>query len=759
MKPSNGGKYDFNTGINNKPSLCGQLVDDSDHCRFRSFLDKRVLIFLAVLFHVSVTFPQRQAASFAWYSEVQVQTRPVYLMLADLNADTVNEVVALSRNPSSLTVFQVQAGGAFISHQEITFSDSCDVGATGFLNADPYADIVVYFRMAHVVRFYFGQSDGTLREGGQFYIDGLYDNIDIADITQDGRPDIILYGKKSPGIMVLPGNGDGTFRLPQRILEDIPVGKAVVKSLNGDGIPDLVILDWVTNTINIYYGDGIGQYSEETSFQLSDEIDDLAVVDLDGNSTYDLVVVSSKSKTLHIYFGTGTGEFLKAQIIRLAFSPTSLSVADLNGDRRPDILTVDKQNGYAGVFINQGRGFFGEGTVFAIGNQPLSYVLGSLTRDRYPDLVLCERRSQKLSVYWNEKKSEVRGREYAVGRLPKGITVGDFNQDGIPDVAVANEASSTLSILFGRREKCLRGQVSIAAVMPPQYLLYAGTQNGHASFLTSANSTEQISVVDVDLHGMTANICQIPTEGTPSVAHAWLTRSGSVDFLSVNYSGTVPLSVSYVEQVGETRFSEKNFKPASPSTMLGVAVADINNDNHFDLVYVAKDKRLSRPYLVASFSDSLLELHDRRVSFYFPDTSYISAIITPGDLNNDGIIDLVLNIVTKNSTKMYVALGRGDSTFVLTDQSFPRVMVSHPQNIKLRDADGDGVPDILLINEISKDLVLYRGKKDGTFFPPRTIADGEDIGDFEIADLFRTGIPQLLITDQKRNTLKILTIE
>ncbi len=719
----------------------------------------RVLFLITVIFHISIAFSQRQTASFALYFEIPTHARPVYTMLADINADSVNEIVTLSRNPSSLTVFRIQPSGIFETRQEIDFTDSCDIGASGFLNADQYADVVVLFRQAHLVRFYFGQENGTLRVGGQFYLDGIYDEITIADITQDGRPDIILYGKKSLGITVLPGNGDGTFRLPQTILKDIPVGKTVVKSLNSDGIPDLVTLDWVTNTINIYYGDGIGGYSEETSFQLSDEIDDLAAVDLDGNKTIDLAVVSSKSKSLHTYFGTGSGEFLKAQIIRLEFSPTSLFAADLNGDRKQDIIVIDRQNAYAGVFINQGRGFFGEVTVFATGTQPTSYVLGSLTHDRYPDLIISERRSQKLIVYWNEEKKEVQGREYALGRLPKGITVGDFNQDGLLDVAVANESSSTLSILYGRRDKCLRGQIAVKTVSSPQYLNYVGSQNAHAAFIVSTNYAEQISVYNVDLQGMTANVYQIPTGGIPSFVYGWITRSGLIDLLTVNYSNLIPVSVSFFEQVRETRFSEKNYQPAAPNTMLGATMSDINNDNHFDIVYVVKDKRFSRPYLVTSFSDSLLELHERRVSFYFPDTSYTSVIISAGDFNNDGKNDLVFISGNKSSSKMYIALGRGDSTFTLTSQSFPHTLVSYSQNIKLRDADGDRVLDILLVNDLTKSLLFFRGKGDGTFFPPRTIAEAEEIGDFESVDLFKNGTPQLLMTNLRRNTLTITSTE
>jgi hypothetical protein len=193
--------------------------------------------------------------------------------------------------------------------------------------------------------------------------------------------------------------------------------------------------------------------------------------------------------------------------------------------------------------------------------------------------------------------------------------------------------------------------------------------------------------------------------------------------------------------------------------MLGVAAGDFNNDNHFDFVYAVKDRRFSRPYLATSFSDSLLDLRERRVSFYFPDTSCSSVMMTAGDLNNDGKKDIVLISNTLHSSKMSVALGRGDSTFVLTQQSFPRLAVSNSHNIKLRDADGDGNSDILLINDLTKSLVMYRGKGDGTFFPLQTIADAEDIGDFECADLFKTGTPQILLTDMQRNTLTIMTVE
>jgi hypothetical protein len=83
-------------------------------------------------------------------------------------------------------------------------------------------------------------------------------------------------------------------------------------------------------------------------------------------------------------------------------------------------------------------------------------------------------------------------------------------------------------------------------------------------------------------------------------------------------------------------------------------------------------------------------------------------LIATADFNSDGKLD----VVTSGNTNIWVLLGNGDGTFQ------PAVAYSTaggPTSLMLGDFNGDGKPDILVVNDYSTSVSVFLNNGDGTF--------------------------------------------
>jgi hypothetical protein len=111
-------------------------------------------------------------------------------------------------------------------------------------------------------------------------------------------------------------------------------------------------------------------------------------------------------------------------------------------------------------------------------------------------------------------------------------------------------------------------------------------------------------------------------------------------------------------------------------------------------------------------------------------TGFAPAGILTADLRGIGTQDLI----TENQTTVSILLGNGDGTFGpptnLGSGAFPTVAVG--------DFNGDGVPDLAVVNEFGDSVNVWMGNGDGTFQPPVASPAGNGIS-LVAADFNRDG--------------------
>jgi len=116
-----------------------------------------------------------------------------------------------------------------------------------------------------------------------------------------------------------------------------------------------------------------------------------------------------------------------------------------------------------------------------------------------------------------------------------------------------------------------------------------------------------------------------------------------------------------------------------------------------------------------------------------------------GDLNGDGIADLVFS--NRQAQRISIYLGNGDGTFRAPVSLAVRDRVSA---IRIADLDGDGFPDILATvwRRTRDELLIFPGSGNGAFRSPVPIRTGYAPSDIGIADFNLDRKPDLAVSSE-----------
>lgn len=602
----------------------------------------------------------------------------------DFNGDGLKDVAAIVSNDYggtfSLSVMPGNGDGTFGA--PVITPCSFDVGDLLYVadvNDDGEDDIV----LVHSGNFT-GSYDVFLSTGGgtfaapATYVESAANPaaVAIADVNGDGKLDIIVadglpvpdLGNPAPSVSTFLGNGDGTFNSPTQVAYPGPIASGVFADVNGDGKLDLI------SNSQVILASLTGGYLAPTSLvspgQTCVAFDGvLAVGDLDGDGFPDIATADCQNDTVTVYLDNGHGGFLPGISYWAGYYPQSLAIADVNNDGIADIIVTNADSGDASILLGNGNGTLRTPAVgFALGG--LAYdkpVLADFNQDAKMDLVSASYVPDiSLTLIYFEGFGDgtfSAARDYyspqpSAGQYAYGVGVasGDFNGDGKPDFVLGNSGSNN---------------IGITVFLGNATGLQSGTNYGSGGNLNFVGTG--------DFNG----------DGKEDIV-ASDDATGKISVFFGNGDGTFQAPVSYGAGAG----------PAQ-----GLVVGDFNGDGKPDVAVTAA------PNAVVILINNGLGGFNSPTSYFMADQGWE---IAAADLNNDGIIDLV--IPQAESHFASILLGNGDGTF--TAKPDFDLGNSFPAGVALGDWNGDGKNDIAVTiddDTTRMGVAIALGNGDGTF--------------------------------------------
>ncbi|MDB5307018.1 MAG: Ribose transport system, periplasmic ribose-binding protein RbsB [Gemmataceae bacterium] len=591
--------------------------------------------------------------------------------------------------------------------------------AVGDFNRDGRADVAVGNQGggpggAPSVSILLGNGDGSFTAAPSLTspLLSLPRSIVVADFNGDGVPDLAVGSfdpnqSGAPGsTLVFLGKGDGTFGPPtfQQPLPAIALGAG---DFTGDGVPDLIVVSPsdAGSFLHVFRGNGAGSFAPAAAPQFVPlTVNRVAVADFNGDGLLDVAGLDAGPTGPRIVtlYGSGKGTFAQPVFTPLGKPPTDLVAGDFDGDGKVDLVVAE---GNVAVFHkNLGGQVFAAGTpVLTTGPAIDRLAAADFDGNGLPDVVAVASQEVRVATSLGGGAFAADpGNPYTTPGVWAGtdVATGDVDGDGNPDVVVVRRGANgtgdqgqvllnldpdfTRTVLStapnpSGENQPVRLTAAVAPVVPPFPLgpvptgtvtffgdgLVLGTAplaNGTATFLVPgfAAGTHQLvarysgdaafrpsssppvaQVVVASGRVLRYEVTGLPTgpgSGADRVASGAFTPDGVPDIVIGSGVGR-PARVTVID--GQTRQVLAETQPFEDGFTGGVFVAagDLDGDGIADLVVVADEGGGPRVRVYLTRGNKLVPAAD----FLALDPTFRGGLrVALGDVNHDGVADLVV---------------------------------------------------------------------------------------------------------------------
>ena len=440
--------------------------------------------------------------------------------------------------------------------------------------------------------------------------------------------------------------------------------------------------------------------------------EDVATADLDGDGDLDLAVAKrgqfnvGNPGGVSFYLQNESAEFVEASVALGAAvftNPTSIDVADFDGDGRVDVIVGNERPPHENkiqllrsVVPSSSDLEFELETVPSVGGKLLAARFLDVDGDGMPELVTSNSTGSRSISLWKRADpgtwTEDQKITDADAADPVRIVLGDVIGDQTPDVIVASKPSSIVAVFEGGWDL---GGGDIGLNETP---LILDPANGRVLW---------VACDDLDSDGDRDILASTEGESgvTLSATHWFEQLEGG--------AWSEPQLIDMAEEGGE---------------VTSIEVADLDGDGNKDVLLAVESgvRRMAR----ILYQDIIDEgagpvrtfVRDANNQFNELEDSIQPMMIGAADLDGNGGIDLYLGDEYR-TVAVYMDEGLGhlneDQNGLLQDP----LQETAPRAIAVGDLDGDGVKDLVVGNELTSTLTVFRQEAPGVFTSTPTTID------------------------------------
>jgi len=608
----------------------------------------------------------------------------------------------------------------------------------------------------------------------------------LADIDGDGKTDLITVNSSSNSISVfryaLSSNDISSASFNKMVEFSTGSNPSCVATgdIDGDGKTDIAVANSSSNSIsvlrNISTSGSIsaGSFEAKVDFTTGNVPYDVAIRDIDGDGKPDLIVTNNGSNSASILRNLSTpgtlnaGSFDSKVDLSTGMNPYRVAIDDIDGDGKPDLAVNNYLSNSITVYRNISTsgsitpGSFETSVDFTTGMSPLGLSLCDIDGNGKKDLIVNYFGWQTLSIFKNISTSGTIDAGTFDNRVdlplwitgPGELTIGDIDGDGKPDLAVSSPGRDIVSVF---RNTSTYGSVGVSSFSSGSEFHVGTSPKGVEIGDLNGDGKPEIIVVNSENNNVSVlrNAILLPTK--PTIISV------------VPSSGPVGTTVT----ITGTNFSAE---PAENIVWFGAVRASVTSATTIQLTVTVPAGATYNPVTVTKSGLTASSRAPFNVTFpgiltidgtsFDAKVNFVSELnpCSPaaGDFDGDGKPDLVL--VDSGNDFISVYRNTSNSGTFTTGSFAPRVDFSsgsNPHGIAVGDIDGDGKQDIVIANYGSNSVSVFRNTAasgsitTGSFAARIDFTTGANPYDVAIGDIDGDGKLDLAVTNYTDNTVSI----
>jgi hypothetical protein len=663
-------------------------------------------------------------------SSIIYSSQPRSVAVGDINNDHQMDIIVANSGTNTIGIFLSEDNGTFAKQQ--TFSTGSESNPYSIVvsdfNNDNYLDIAVANYGTNSIGIFLGNGNGTFTDQKVCFLGSsrpLF--VTVGDMNNDNRTDIVVanYGTNTVGILFGYGNGSFQDQAMYFTGYDSSPYSLAVGDFNKDHQLDIAIANYGTSNVGILLGYGNGTFASQKTYTTTPNSNpsSIALGDFNNDNQLDIVVANYGTGNIGLFRGHSNGSFAAQTTYPISSNsyPQYITVGDLNKDNHLDIIIVDSKNDQVHILPGYGNGNFATITTYDTisGSSPFSVAVADFNNNNQSDIVVANYGTNNVLVLIDYSiRPSARQTSYSGGDPSEvdSVAVSDFNNDHILDlVFIVNCSIFILNGLgngtFGEGPTYSTGYGSY-----PQYVCVADVNNDNRMDIVSAN-TETNSVGVFLGHGdgtfATMTIYSTGIDSGPWwVALGDFNHDNRLDIVSANTgSNTIGILLGHGDGTFATVVIYSTVNDSAPYS---VAVGDIDNDNHLDLVVVDWNG------VVTIFLG--LGNGNFIIWYAYPtDAGTLLFSVALADFDSDNYLDIVVASLVNDSICIF--LGDGDGTFAVPT-TYLTGSGSEPYYAIVADFNNDNIYDIAITNNGYDEVLIFYGYGNGTFELARTYSTG-----------------------------------
>ncbi|MDX2189123.1 MAG: FG-GAP-like repeat-containing protein [Bacteroidota bacterium] len=661
------------------------------------------------------TFPNSgtiTGATFAPRVDIPSEVNVIATILADLDGDGKNDLIASNYNYNTIWVYRNTGTGAnlatqFAPKQIFTTGSYAYKMTTGDIDGDGKIDLVVSnYNNASVSIFKNTSSIGgiSLAPKVDFITGTNPTGVKLADLDKDGALDLIVANYNTSGFFSVFKNTNilgtitgNTFASRQDFTCDYYAYDITVGDIDKDGLQDIAIGTQNTNIIGVFKNissSGSISFNPKVSVISQFYPWDVKLSDIDGDDFLDLVVSNSSYSTISVLRNTGTigtitaSNFAARQDYNSTSSNYSLALCDIDGDGKIDITNAS--NGIQTVSVLRNVSTSGGINVNSlspkidfqtnIGNS-YYHTFGDITGDGLPEMIVPQYSSGTISIFKNmtAPNPTITGFSPQTGTINVDIiTVSGFGLNGVTKIQVGSGLTSNVTSL---------GSNTLIFKVP--LLATTGLITATNSFNASSISIATFTVLGLSPLPIVTSVSPINTSNSDIIT---LSGSGFGTVLGQNvvYIGAERV---VVQSVNQNQITVQN----QIGTNNG-AISVINT--------ISGLQGIANQFVNNTFSGPNTIVGASFAPYVSTTTNWNSYISEIADLDGDGKNDLISAGYGNNSISVFRNVSSVGGFSFATRQDF--TVGTNPFGLAVADFDNDGRKDIAVGNYSSGNISLFK---------------------------------------------------